>query len=104
MEWTTTDVAIKAQLKDLYAGVTDKKDKAAMKGIAGKKKKLMQDMKDLREQKDKDILALLTADQKEKFAKSMAEHTEHGKKGEGKQDKKGDRERGKKGHKDKPEA
>ena len=96
--------AIKAQLKDLYAGIKDKKDKEAMKGIAEKKKKLMQDMKDLREQKDKDILALLTPDQKEKFEKATAQHRGRGKKGEGKHEKKGDREHGKKGRKDKPDA
>ena len=96
--------AIKAQFKDLYAGIKDKKDKAAMEGIAEKKKELMQDMKDLREQKDKDILALLTADQKEKFEKAMAQHKGRGKKGEGKGEKKGDRPHGKKGRKDKPDA
>ena len=95
---------IKAQFKDLYAGIKGKKDKAAMEGIAEKKKELMQDMKDLREQKDKDILALLAPDQKEKFEKAMAQHRGRGKKGEGKHEKKGDREHGKKGHKDKPDA
>ena len=95
---------IRSKFKALYQGV-DKNDKAAMEGLAEKKKALMQDMKDLREQKDADILVLLTADQKEKFEKMTAAH--HGprdKKGEGKGEKKGDRPHGKKGHTEKPDA